>query len=69
MESRTWRGWCRTRGRFTGFDDKIVAMYARDMTVREIQDFLAEMYSVDVSPDLITIGAWCNAMAALGIEL
>ena len=27
--------------RFTGFDDKIVAMYARDMTVREIQGFLA----------------------------
>ena len=38
--------------RFTGFDDKIVAMYARGMTVREIQGFLAEMYSVDVSPDL-----------------
>ena len=28
-------------------------MYARGMTVREIQGFLAEMYSVDVSPDLI----------------
>jgi transposase-like protein len=28
--------------RFTGFDDKIVAMYARGMTVREIQGFLAE---------------------------
>jgi putative transposase len=40
--------------RFTGFDDKIVAMYARGMTVREIQAFLAEMYSVDVSPDLIS---------------
>ena len=40
--------------RFTGFDDKIVAMYARGMTVREIQGFLAEMYSVDVSPDLIS---------------
>jgi putative transposase len=32
--------------RFTGFDDKIIAMYARGMTVREIQAFLAEMYSV-----------------------
>jgi putative transposase len=40
--------------RFTGFDDKIIAMYARGMTVREIQGHLAEMYSVDVSPDLIS---------------
>jgi len=40
--------------RFTGFDDKIVAMYARGMTVREIQAFLSEMYSVDVSPELIS---------------
>lgn len=40
--------------RFTGFDDKIVALYARGMTVREIQGFLAEMYAVDVSPDLIS---------------
>ncbi len=40
--------------RFTGFDDKIVAMYARGMTVREIQAFLNEMYSVEVSPDLIS---------------
>jgi putative transposase len=40
--------------RFTGFDDKIIAMYARGMTVREIQGFLAQMYSVDVSPDLVS---------------
>ena len=40
--------------RFTGFDDKIIAMYARGMTVREIQGYLCEMYSVDVSPDLIS---------------
>jgi putative transposase len=40
--------------RFSGFDDKIIAMYARGMTVREIQAFLAEMYAVDVSPDLIS---------------
>jgi transposase-like protein len=40
--------------RFTGFDDKIVAMYARGMTVREIQGFLAEQYGTDVSPDLIS---------------
>jgi putative transposase len=40
--------------RFTGFDDKIIALYARGMTVREIQAFLTEMYAVDVSPDLIS---------------
>jgi putative transposase len=40
--------------RFTGFDDKILALYARGMTVREIQAFLAERYAVEVSPDLIS---------------
>jgi transposase-like protein len=40
--------------RFTGFDDKILALYARGLTVREIQGFLHEMYAVDVSPDLIS---------------
>ena len=39
--------------RFTGFDDKIVAMYARGMTVREIRAFLADQYDVDVSPEFI----------------
>lgn len=40
--------------RFTGFDDKILALYARGLTVREIQRFLADMYAVEVSPDLIS---------------
>ncbi len=40
--------------RFTGFDDKILALYARGLTVREIQAFLSEMYAVEVSPDLIS---------------
>ena len=40
--------------RFTGFDDKIIALYARGLTVREIQAFLGEMYGIDVSPDLIS---------------
>jgi putative transposase len=40
--------------RFTGFDDKVIALYARGLTVREIQAFLREMYGVDVSPDLIS---------------
>jgi putative transposase len=40
--------------RFTGFDDKILALYARGLTVREIQAFLQEMYAVEVSPDFIS---------------
>lgn len=40
--------------RFAGFDDKIVSMYARGMSVREIQGHLAQMYAVDVSPDLVS---------------
>ncbi len=39
--------------RFTGFDDKIVAMCARGMTMREIQGFLAEQYGTEVSPEFI----------------
>jgi putative transposase len=39
---------------FDGFDDKIVSMYARGMSVREIQGHLEEIYGVDVSPDLIS---------------
>lgn len=40
--------------RFTGFDDKIVAMYARGMTVREIQGFLLEQYGTEVSAEFIS---------------
>jgi transposase-like protein len=40
--------------RFDGFDDKIISMYARGMTTREIQAHLHEIYEVDVSPDLIS---------------
>ena len=40
--------------RFTGFDDKIVAMYARGMTMREIQGFLKETYDTEVSPEFIS---------------
>ncbi len=39
---------------FTGFDDKIIAMYARGMTVREIQGFLSQMYATDVTPEFIS---------------
>ena len=53
--------------RFTGFDDKIIALYARGMTMREVQGFLLETYGVEVSPEFISsvtdavmgeVGAW-----------
>jgi transposase-like protein len=40
--------------RLPGFDDKVISMYARGMTVREIQGHLAELYGIEVSPDLIS---------------
>ncbi len=40
--------------RFTGFDEKFVAMYARGMTVREIQGFLAEQYGTAVRVESIS---------------
>jgi putative transposase len=40
--------------RFDGFDEKIISMYARGMSVREIQGHLEEIYAVEVSPDLIS---------------
>ena len=40
--------------RFTAFDDSIVALYARGMTVREIQGYLAEAYGTEVGHDLIS---------------
>ncbi|MES5976650.1 transposase, partial [Cutibacterium acnes] len=53
--------------RFAGFDDRIISMYARGMSVREIQGHLAEMYAIEVSPEFISavteavmaeVGAW-----------
>ncbi len=40
--------------RFEGFDDKILSLYARGMSVRDIQDQLKDLYGVDVSPSLIS---------------
>jgi len=40
--------------RFTGFDDKIISMYSRGMSTREIQGHLEEIYQVEVSPALIS---------------
>src|SRR6202158_1007144 len=55
--------------RFPDFDEKIISMYARGMTVREIQGHLLELYGLEVSPDLIstvtdavleTVAEWQN---------
>jgi len=40
--------------RFTGFDDKIISMYARGMTTRDIQGHLQELYGVEISPTLVS---------------
>lgn len=40
--------------RFDGFDDKIISMYARGMTTRDIQAHLQDIYGVEVSPDLVS---------------
>jgi putative transposase len=40
--------------RLAGFDDRILALYARGMSVRDIQGHLHELYGVEVSPDLIS---------------
>ena len=40
--------------RWAGFDDKIISLYARGMTVREIQAHLEEIYGTEVSPSLIS---------------
>ena len=57
--------------RFPDFDEKIVLMYARGMTVREIRGHLDELYGIDVSPDLISavtdvvleeVAEWQNGM-------
>ena len=57
------------RRRFPDFDDKVVSLYARGMTVREIQGHLLELYGLEVSPDLIstvtdavleTVAEWQN---------
>ena len=55
--------------RFPGFDDKIISMYARGMSVRDIQEHLRELYGIEASPQLIStvtdavleeVGRWQN---------
>src|SRR6266480_3142089 len=40
--------------RWVGFDDRVISLYARGLTVREIQGHLAEIYGTEVSPELIS---------------
>ena len=55
------------RRRFAGFDDKIIALYARGLTTREIPAHVGELYGIEISPDLVSavtdavlkdVGAW-----------
>ncbi|MGH8247625.1 MAG: IS256 family transposase [Gammaproteobacteria bacterium] len=55
--------------RFPGFDDKIVALYARGMSTRDIQAHIRELYGLEISPDLVSavtdsvideVAAWQN---------
>jgi putative transposase len=55
--------------RFPGFDDKIISMYARGMSTREIAGHLQDIYGLEVSPDLVStvtdavledVAAWQN---------
>ena len=51
-----------TRAAFCGFGDQILSLYARGLTVREIQAFLADIYALEGSPDLNSTVAmpWCR---------
>jgi len=40
--------------RFKGFDDKIIALYSRGMSTRDIQDQIRDLYGVDISPELVS---------------
>ena len=44
----------KNRRRVAGFDDKIIALYARGMTTREIAEHIGELYGAEISPDLIS---------------
>ena len=55
--------------RFPGFDDKIIALYARGMSTRDIQAHVGELYGIEISPELVSavtdavideVSAWQN---------
>ena len=55
------------RRRFAGFDEKIIALYARGLSTREIAEHIGELYGAEISPDLVStvtdavleeVGAW-----------
>ncbi|CAB3809110.1 hypothetical protein LMG27177_06716 [Paraburkholderia fynbosensis] len=48
----------RHQTRWTGFVDKIISLYARGLSVREMKGHLEEMYGTEVSPTLISAGAF-----------
>src|SRR6202034_2471840 len=67
----------RHQTRWTGFDDKILSMYSRGMSTRDIQSHLEEMYGVDVSPALISsvtsavqeeVAAWQHRPAGIAVR-
>jgi putative transposase len=43
------------RRRFPGFDEKIISLYARGVTTREIQAHVRELYGIEISPDLVCV--------------
>src|SRR4051795_11360572 len=50
--------------RLSGFDEKILALYAKGLTTRDIQDVVQDLYGVEVSPTLI-----CEVVAGLDEEV
>jgi putative transposase len=44
----------RYQRRLAGFDEKVLALYAKGLTTRDIQDVVQELYGVEVSPSLIS---------------
>lgn len=55
--------------RWDGFDDKIISLYARGMTVREIQSHLEEIYGADVSAYADLVGDRCRTRRGQGMAV